>query len=65
MHNLSTNFMIFLNITKSVFKSSINTDDNFKFYLRKPKLSDFMFKRNYAKSIADLLIRILSNVSSG
>ncbi len=40
MHNLSTNFMIFLDIAKSVFKSSINTDDNFKFYPRKPKLSD-------------------------
>lgn len=32
--------MIFLDIIKSVFKSSINTDDNFKFYPRKPKLSD-------------------------
>ncbi|RYX84982.1 IS982 family transposase [bacterium] len=40
MHNLTTNFTIFLNITKSVFKSSINTDYNFKFYPRKPKLSD-------------------------
>lgn len=40
MHNLTTNFTIFLNITKSVFKSSINTDHNFKFYPRKPKLSD-------------------------
>lgn len=40
MHNLSTNFTIFLNITKSVFKSSINAEDNFKFYPRKPKLSD-------------------------
>lgn len=40
MHNLSSNFRLFLQITKSVFKSSINTDDNFKFYPRKPKLSD-------------------------
>lgn len=40
MHNLSTNFRQFLEITKSVFKSSINTDGNFKFYPRKPKLSD-------------------------
>lgn len=40
MHNLSTNFRQFSEITKSVFKSSINTDGNFKFYPRKPKLSD-------------------------
>ncbi|RYE26709.1 MAG: hypothetical protein EOP45_03455 [Sphingobacteriaceae bacterium] len=40
MHNLSTNFLIFLNITKSIFKSSINTDYNFKFYPRKPKISN-------------------------
>jgi hypothetical protein len=35
-----TNFHLFLDITKSVFKSSINADDNFKFYPRKPKVSD-------------------------
>ena len=40
MHNLSSNFYLFLDITKSVFKSSINTDGNFKFYPRRPKLSD-------------------------
>ena len=40
MHNLSANFLIFLDITKSVFKSTINPDNNFRFYPRKPKLSD-------------------------
>ncbi len=40
MHNLSTNFNQFLEITKSVFKSAINEDNNFRFYPRKPKLSD-------------------------
>jgi len=40
MHNLTTNFRLFLDITKSVFKTQINTDNNFKFYPRKPKLSD-------------------------
>lgn len=40
MHNLSSNFHLFLDITKSVFKSSINSDGNFRPYPRKPKLSD-------------------------
>lgn len=40
MHNLSTNFRLFLEITKSVFKSCADQDNNFKFYPRKPKLSD-------------------------
>ena len=40
MHNLSRNFYLFLDITKSVFKSSIDADGNFKFYPRLPKLSD-------------------------
>ncbi len=40
MHNLSSNFYLFLDITKSVFKSSINVDGNFKFYPSPPKLSD-------------------------
>lgn len=40
MHNLSTNFRLFLDIVKSVFKSSANQEGNFKFYPRKPKLSD-------------------------
>ena len=40
MHNLSSNFHLFLDITKSVFKSSVNANGNFKFYPRQPKLSD-------------------------
>lgn len=40
MHNLSTNFRLFLDITKSAFKDQTNIDGNFKFYPRKPKLSD-------------------------
>lgn len=40
MHNLSSNFRLFLDITKSVFKSSIRADGNFKFYPRQPKMSD-------------------------
>lgn len=40
MHNLSSNFHLFLDIAKSVFKSSVKADGNFKFYPRKPKLSD-------------------------
>lgn len=40
MHNLSSNFCLFLDITKSVFKSSIRADGNFKFYPRQPKMSD-------------------------
>jgi hypothetical protein len=40
MHNLSSNFYLFLDTTKSVFKSSITADGNFKFYPRQPKLSD-------------------------
>ena len=40
MHNLSSNFCLFLDITKSVFKSSIDSNGNFKFYPRLPKLSD-------------------------
>ena len=40
MHNLSSNFCLFLDITKSVFKSSIDANGNFKFYPRLPKLSD-------------------------
>ncbi|RYE18008.1 MAG: hypothetical protein EOP45_14790 [Sphingobacteriaceae bacterium] len=32
MHNLSSNFNQFLDITKSVFKSSINKANNFRFY---------------------------------
>jgi len=40
MHNLSANFLIFLDIAKSVFKSCADSDGNLKFYPRKPKLSD-------------------------
>jgi len=39
-HNLSSNSYLFLDITKSIFKTSINADGNFKFYPRPPKLSD-------------------------
>jgi hypothetical protein len=41
MHNLSSNFHLFLDITKSVFKSSINADGHFKFYLQKQKTPDY------------------------
>lgn len=40
MHNLPSNFNLFLDITKSVFKASANKSGNFRFYPRKPKLSD-------------------------
>ena len=40
MHNLLSNFHLFWDITKSVFKSSMNADGNFKFYPQKPKMSD-------------------------
>lgn len=40
MHNLSSNFQLFLDIAKSVFKSAINAQGNFKFYPRQPKLCD-------------------------
>ena len=40
MHNLKTNFDKFLLITKSFFKGSIDSDGNFYFYPRKPKMPD-------------------------
>jgi len=40
MHNLKTNFDKILNITKSFFQDSIDTDGNYFFYPRKPKMSD-------------------------
>ena len=40
MHNLSTNFDKFLNITKSIFKNRINGFDNFHLYRNNPKMSD-------------------------
>jgi len=41
MHNSSSNFHLFLDITKSVFKSSMNADSNLKFYLLGSKMSDY------------------------
>ncbi len=40
MHNLKTNFDKILNITKSFFNGSIDTDGNYFFYPNKPKMSD-------------------------
>ena len=40
MHNLSTNFDKFFNITKSVFQDRIDSSFNFYSYRNKPKLSD-------------------------
>lgn len=40
MHNLKTNFDKILNITKSFFKDSIDSDGNCTFYPKKPKMSD-------------------------
>ncbi len=40
MHNLKTNFDKILNITKSFFKDSLDADDNYYFYPKKPKMSD-------------------------
>lgn len=40
MHNLKSNFDRFFNITKSVFKEKINSQDNFRLYRNQPKLSD-------------------------
>jgi hypothetical protein len=40
MHNLKTNFDKIFNIVKSFFNDSLNADDNFSFYPRKPKMSD-------------------------
>lgn len=40
MHNLKSNFDRFFNITKSVFKEKINSQDNFHLYRNQPKLSD-------------------------
>ena len=40
MHNLKTNFDKILNITKSFFKGSIDSDGNYYSYPRKPKMSD-------------------------
>ena len=39
MYNLSINVRLCLDITKSVFKSAVNQDGNFKFY--PPKLYDY------------------------
>ena len=40
MHNLKTNFDKILDITKSFFQDSLNTDGNYYFYPNKPKMSD-------------------------
>ena len=40
MHNLKTNFDKILDITKSFYKGSIDTDHNYYFYPNKPKMSD-------------------------
>lgn len=40
MHNLKTNFDKIFIITKSFFSGSIDVDGNFKYYPRKPKMSD-------------------------
>ena len=40
MHNLSSNFSKFFNITKSIFKNRINEFDNFYSYRNMPKMSD-------------------------
>lgn len=40
MHNLKTNFDKIFDIAKSFFCDSLNADDNFFFYPRKPKMSD-------------------------
>ncbi len=41
IQNLKTNFDKIFGITKSFFKSSIDADDNFQFYPRKPKMSNY------------------------
>lgn len=40
MHNLKSNFDKILNITKSFYKGTIDADDNYYFYPKKPKISD-------------------------
>ena len=40
MHNIKTNFSIFMRICKKVFKSEIDSAGNFSFYPNKPKMSD-------------------------
>jgi hypothetical protein len=40
MHNLRSNFDKFFDLTKSVFKDSINSSGNLKFYSNKPKMTD-------------------------
>ena len=40
MHNLKSNFDKILNITKSFYKGSIDSDDNYYYYPNKPKMSD-------------------------
>jgi len=40
MHNLKSNFEKILNITKSFYKGSIDSNGNYYFYPNKPKMSD-------------------------
>lgn len=40
MHNLKSNFDKFIEIAKCVFKDQLNADNNFRFYPKKPKMSD-------------------------
>ena len=40
MHNLKSNFDKILDITKSFYKGTIDADDNYYFYPKKPKMSD-------------------------
>ena len=40
MHNLKTNFDKIFDLSKSMFAGQLNSDDNFGFYPRKPKMSD-------------------------
>lgn len=40
MHNLKPNFDKFLHLSKSLFANQIDANCNFKFYPRKPKMSD-------------------------
>ena len=41
MHDLKTNFNKIFNITKSFFKDTLNADNNFYPYSRKPKMFDY------------------------
>jgi hypothetical protein len=40
MHNIKTNFEKILQITKSLFKSDVDSHSNFQFYPFRPKMND-------------------------